>query len=164
MISVSIILTCSWRTGLFHGKAMAANAAVGYRFDLPSSWFVEPSVAFMYSRLAVQSLGIGLNSTSSTFGTLSFNPLLSALGRVGARVGTTYLLQSLQLELKPFLTASVWREFAGDGRTSFSTGNASISFDRYADRKFRPDRRRPCGWRGAHRIDRLFARRLPNWR
>ena len=109
-----------------HGKAMAANAAVGYRFDLPSSWFVEPSVAFMYSRLAVQSLGIGLNSTSSTFGTLSFNPLLSALGRVGARVGTTYLLQSLQLELQPFLTASVWREFAGDGRTSFSTGNASI--------------------------------------
>ncbi len=109
-----------------HGKAIGANASAGYRFDLPSSWFIEPSAAFIYSRLNVQSLGIGLNSTSSTFGTLSFDPLRSALGRAGVRVGTTYLFERLQLQLQPFLSASVWREFAGSAGTSFSTGNASI--------------------------------------
>ncbi|WP_174512998.1 autotransporter domain-containing protein [Methylocella tundrae] len=108
------------------GTALAVNASAGYRFDLPSSWFVEPSVAFMYSDLHLDSLRVGLDSSGMSSAYLNFNPFLSDLGRAGVRVGTTYISDALQLALQPFVTGSVWREFAGDTHTTFVTQGASV--------------------------------------
>lgn len=107
------------------GVALAVNASAGYRFDLSSSWFVEPSVAFMYSDLHLDSLRVGLDSSGMSSAYLNFNPFLSELGRAGVRVGTTYIVDSVQLALQPFVTGSVWREFAGDTHTTFQTLGAS---------------------------------------
>jgi len=107
-----------------HGGALAVNGSAGYRIDLPESWFVEPSIAFLYSQLKVDSLRVNLDSAGLSFGYLDFNPFTSALGRVGARVGTSFLLDE-QLVLQPFGTASVWREFAGNSTTTFVTPGAS---------------------------------------
>ncbi|PNG26734.1 autotransporter domain-containing protein [Methylocella silvestris] len=109
-----------------NGTAVAANASAGYRVDLPSAWFIEPSVAFMYSNLHMDSLRVGLDASGTSSGTLDFNPFESALGRAGARVGTTYVFEQAELALQPFVTGSVWREFAGDSYTTFSAGASSV--------------------------------------
>lgn len=106
------------------GSALAVNGSAGYRIDLPASWFVEPSIAFLYSELKVDSLRVNLDSTGLSFGYLDFNPFTTALGRVGGRLGTSFLLED-QLVLQPFGTASVWREFAGNTTTTFLTPGAS---------------------------------------
>jgi hypothetical protein len=108
------------------GKALAANASAGYRFDLPASWFIEPSGAFIYSRLHMDSLRVSLDSSGGGGASLDFNPFTSLLGRLGARVGTTYVLDHFDLALQPFVAGSVWREFAGDTFTNFVTPNAAV--------------------------------------
>jgi hypothetical protein len=113
------------------GSALAANGSAGYRLELPESWFIEPSIAFLYSELKADSLRVNLDPTGVSFGYLDFNPFTSALGRVGARLGTSFLLDN-QLVLQPFSTLSVWREFAGNSTTTFVTPGASslLSVDR----------------------------------
>jgi len=106
------------------GSALAVNGSAGYRLELPESWFVEPSIAFLYSELKADSLRVDLDSTGLSFGYLDFNPFKSALGRVGARLGTSFLLED-QLVVQPFGTASVWREFAGNSTTNFVTPGAT---------------------------------------
>ena len=64
----------------------------------------------------------GLNSSGSSFGALVFSLLDSDLGRAGVRIGTTYVVDRFELALQPFVTGSVWREFAGDTHTTFETG------------------------------------------
>ncbi len=102
-----------------YGVSLAANGSVGYRLNLPSSWFIEPSAAFIYSDLHENSLRMNLDASGSSYGTLVFNPFLSALGRAGVRVGTTYVFDSIGLALQPFATGSLWHEFEGDIQTTF---------------------------------------------
>ena len=109
-----------------YGPAFAANASAGYRLNLPSAWFIEPSVAFIYSDLHMNSLRMNLDATGSAYGTLVFNPFLSELGRAGVRVGTTYVFDNVGLALQPFGTASVWHEFAGDTMTTFALPATSV--------------------------------------
>jgi hypothetical protein len=108
------------------GTALAANVSAGYRLALPSSWFIEPSAAFMYSDLRMDSLRVNLDSTGASAAYLVFDPFRSALGRAGVRVGTTYVLDSFQLALQPFATGSLWHEFAGDTHTTFATSSSSV--------------------------------------
>ncbi len=96
-----------------NGKELAANASVGYRLNLPSSWFIEPSAAFIYSDLRMSTLRINLDESGTSFGDLIIDPIQSALGRAGVRVGTTYIFDSFGLALQPFATGSVWHEFEG---------------------------------------------------
>jgi autotransporter-associated beta strand protein len=112
------------RNAGLRGSAFAVNGSAGYRVALAESWFVEPSIAFMYSQLRADSLRLNLDSTGVSFGYLDFDPFKSALGRVGARVGTSFLLEE-QLVVQPFGTLSVWREFAGNSTTSFETPGAT---------------------------------------
>jgi hypothetical protein len=109
-----------------NGTALAANVSAGYRFDLPSSWFVEPSGAFMYSKLHIDSLRVGVDPVNGSFGSLVFNPFPSYLGRLGLRVGTSYVLDSVQLAVQPFLSGSVWREFADSTLTTFALPGAAV--------------------------------------
>jgi RNA 3'-terminal phosphate cyclase len=75
----------------------------------------------MYSDLHMDSLRISLDSTGVSAAYLVFNPIQSALGRAGVRIGTTYVLDSFELALQRFATGSVWHEFAGNTHTTFAT-------------------------------------------
>lgn len=109
-----------------NGKALAANVSAGYRWDLPESWFIEPSGALLYSQLHTDTLTVKLDPTGESTGSLNFMPFNSLLGRLGFRVGTTYVLDKFQLALQPFGTASVWHEFEGDTHTNFVTGSSIV--------------------------------------
>jgi outer membrane autotransporter protein len=110
-----------------YGVALAANGSVGYRLNLPSSRFIEPSAAFIYSGLHENSLRMNLDASGSSYGTLVFNPFLSALGRAGVRVGTTYVFDNIGLALQPFATGSLWHEFEGDIQTTFELPVTAVS-------------------------------------
>jgi hypothetical protein len=109
-----------------YGAALAANGEVGYRLNLPSSWFIEPSAAFIYSALHENSLRMNLDASGSSYGTLVFKPFLSGLGRAGVRVGTTYVFDNIGLALQPFATGSLWHEFEGDIQTTFALPATSV--------------------------------------
>jgi hypothetical protein len=109
-----------------NGKALAANVSAGYRWDLPQSWFIEPSGALMYSQLHTDTLTVKLDPVGTSTGSLNFQPFNSLLGRLGFRVGTTYVLDQFQLALQPFGTASVWREFEGSTLTNFVSGASVV--------------------------------------
>jgi hypothetical protein len=109
-----------------YGVALAANGEIGYRLNLPSSWFIEPSAAFIYSDLHENSLRMNLDASGSSYGTLVFNPFLSAIGRAGVRVGTTFIFDNVGLAVQPFATGSLWHEFEGDIQTTFTLPATSV--------------------------------------
>lgn len=109
-----------------YGVALAANGEIGYRLNLPSSWFIEPSAAFIYSDLHENSLRMNLDASGSGYGTLVFNPFLSALGRAGVRTGTTFIFDNVGLAVQPFATGSLWHEFEGDIQTTFTLPATSV--------------------------------------
>jgi len=106
------------------GSAISANASAGYRYNLPDRWFIEPSVAFLYTNLHVDSLLVGLGG--GAFASQVFDPFSSALGRAGLRVGTDIALEKIQLNIQPFMTGSVWHEFAGNSTAQFISNGVSI--------------------------------------
>jgi len=90
------------------GLSVLANA--GYQIPLGSSgWFIEPSVGVAWSRVQVDpvtmvdSSGLGVAVRS--------DDIESLLGRATLRIGAT--LPGSSFTWQPFLTASVFREFAG---------------------------------------------------
>jgi hypothetical protein len=126
LYSLKVTNPAAFLTGKnLNGRALAVNGSAGYRFDLPDSWFIEPSGAFMYSNLNVDNLRVNLDPEGQSFGTLVFTPFKSALGRLGVRAGTTYVLEQFELALQPFATLSIWREFAGNSNTTFETPGVS---------------------------------------
>ncbi len=105
-------------------ESTSVNGSVGYRFDV-GSFFVEPSAALSWTRTEIEDLGINL-------GTLRFSDIESVLGRVGARVGTTFLAGE-KLALQPFATASVWHEFKEQANSELvgaGIPNSPITVDR----------------------------------
>ena len=108
------------------GVEFAANASVGYRLNLPAAWFIEPSAAFIYSDLHMNSLRMNLDASGSAYGTLILDPFLSALTRAGLRVGTNYVFDNVGLALQPFVTGSVWHEFEGPSTSAFTLAASSV--------------------------------------
>lgn len=100
------------------------STSAGYRVDLGNSWFIEPSASAIYSKVNVDTLnlpaGFGSGSApfSLPFGKVQFSPNESILGRLGARVGTTF--SGANILWQPFATASVWHEFAGDTMSTYN--------------------------------------------
>jgi outer membrane autotransporter protein len=112
------------------GNGVSANGSIGYRYDVTRQFFVEPSVAILYSHLSIQQLRVGIDPADNVYGSLNFNPINSLIGRLGARVGTNYSFETIAIQ--PFLTGSVWREFEGDTTTTFQAqgGNVPITVSR----------------------------------
>lgn len=113
-----------------HGTSFAING--GYNYALPNNWFIEPSAGFTWSRTSIDSFSaVGNTGAAGTqgnniSGTAQINDITSELGRLSARVGTN--LQSGNLALSPFFTASVYHEFAGNVTSSFVTAPNSNFF------------------------------------
>jgi outer membrane autotransporter protein len=102
------------------GSAVAFNTSVGYHYNLPQNWFLEPSLAFIYNRLSVDTLSYG------ALGSQSFNTVLSELGRAGLRVGTTYTDDKIGVSVQPFAVGSIWHEFASNSTSNYiAPGGAS---------------------------------------
>jgi outer membrane autotransporter protein len=113
-----------------NANGISANGSVGYRYDVTRQFFVEPSLAILFSKLSVNNLQVGIDPANNVFGTLAFNPIDSLIGRAGLRVGTNYSFETIAVQ--PFVTGSVWREFEGNTMTTFQAagGNVPISVSR----------------------------------
>jgi outer membrane autotransporter protein len=103
------------------GIAIAANMGYHHVFN-NSGWFVEPSVGVVYSRVHVDPIEFGgtLLTTGLGFpGSVQINAIESLLGRASIRVGTNVV--SGNFALQPFVTASVFHEFADPVTADFRT-------------------------------------------
>jgi len=105
-------------------RGFSLTGNVGYRFDLPSNWFIEPSAGGVLSRVSADSLdtsGTFLTTTGTSLpGTVQIRDIDSALGRASVRVGTSVKSEDGTMTAQPFVTASVFHEFAGDVTTSIT--------------------------------------------
>ena len=109
------LLNVSINGGGINQKADLINydvsANIGYKFDLPNKYYIEPTAGIEYVR-------------SDFSGTTAFSPTTIALndgdatrGRIGARVGTEFLVNGVRIE--PSLLGYVYSIFS-------QTGNALV--------------------------------------
>jgi opacity protein-like surface antigen len=109
----------------FDARGISVTGNFGYRFDLPSKWFIEPSAGAVWSRVKVDPLNVSgtlvlQNSPFVAFpGTVQVDDIDSLLGRLSVRIGTNFT--SGNIAYQPFFTASVLHEFAGDVTTRQTT-------------------------------------------
>jgi opacity protein-like surface antigen len=117
-----------------HGWTVSGST--GYQYKIANSdWFIEPSAGFILARTEVDPFnpigptqtvqaGALAGNTFQTPGILTINPIDSAIGRLGVRVGTT--VSSGNIVWQPFLSVSVWNEFAKGASSSYQTCQACI--------------------------------------
>jgi opacity protein-like surface antigen len=106
---------------------------VGQRFDLGGNWTLEPSVGGIYSHTSIDPLQVAnladIFGTPVTFmgvplsagtvgGTMQIHDSESALGRASVKLGTSLPLYGGQIIAYPFVTASVFHEFAANPAAS----------------------------------------------
>ena len=107
----------------FNARGFSLTGNAGYRIDLPSNWFVEPSAGILWSNVSVDPLNVSgtfvLGTGLALPGTVQIQDIDSVLGRASVRIGTNYT--SGNVLWQPFFTASVFHEFAGDVSTRFIT-------------------------------------------
>ncbi len=106
-----------------NARGFTVSSNIGYHYNLPADWFIEPSVGVNWSRTFVDPvsfqgtqifLGPGLSppglGTSPGPSTLTIHDFDNILGRASLRVGTT--LVNGQYIFQPFFIASIYHEFA----------------------------------------------------
>jgi opacity protein-like surface antigen len=107
-----------------HG--FTAAASTGYSWKVPNSnLFIEPSAGVVWSRETVDPFnganpvtGPGGFLPGNFSGTTQVNDIISVIGRVGLRVGTT--IESDNVVFQPFAAASVWHDFGSDMTASYA--------------------------------------------
>ena len=105
-------------------RSYSFTGNLGYRFDMPQNWFIEPSVGGVYSHVAVDPLNLAgtyvipSNPGFAFPGTVQIHDFDSELGRVGVRVGTT--IKTDDVVAQPFFVTNVYHEFAGDVSTTIT--------------------------------------------
>jgi len=107
----------------FNARGFSVTGNAGYRIDLPSNWFVEPSAGVVWSKVNVDPLNVSgtlvLGTGIAPPGSVQIEDINSVLGRASVRVGTNFT--SGHMLWQPFFTASVFHEFAGEVTTRFSS-------------------------------------------
>lgn len=104
----------------FNARGWSVGGNLGYNIALPNNWFIEPSAGFTYSKVEVDPLNTSgtlytvLPGTSFP-GSVQIDDIKSELGRASIRVGTNIVTPYAALQ--PFVTGSVFHEFAGDVTT-----------------------------------------------
>jgi opacity protein-like surface antigen len=100
-----------------HGVSVLGSA--GYQFQLQNNWFIEPSAGFIWSRTKIDPFtAIGPQNLELS-STIAVKDIDSQLGRASIRVGTSF--QAGNVALQPFVTASVFHEFADDVQSTVQT-------------------------------------------
>ena len=113
-----------------NARGISAGGNMGYRIQLPSSWFIEPSGGVMWSRVQVNSI---TTPGSATFkfdnvGSVKIDDIESILGRFSLRIGTTVTAGNVVWQ--PFVTGTVFHEFADNATAASVVGgpvNSSIA-------------------------------------
>lgn len=106
-----------------NGRSLSFSGNIGKQFAFGDNWFVEPSLGGVYSRASVDRFNLagtfifanipgGLAAPSS----IKIEDFDSILGRASLRVGKTFVVDGSVIQ--PFVTGSVFNEFAGRVRTS----------------------------------------------
>jgi outer membrane autotransporter protein len=112
----------------------------GYQIPLGTSgWFIEPSAGVAWSRVTVDPVTM---VDSSGFGVaLRADDIESILGRASLRIGGT--IASGSFTWQPFLTGSVFREFAGkttmSGTVLDPNGDCKLAYPGGAGPNFKTD-------------------------
>ncbi len=116
------------------GYSLTGN--IGYRVALGGDWSLEPSIGGVYSHTEVDPLRTsgslwiqqgGTKTAYPVFGTVQVNDVESALGHASLKLRTSIALNGGQIVAYPFVTASVFHEFAGNVTASVAAAN-----DQYA--------------------------------
>jgi outer membrane autotransporter protein len=111
-----------------NARGLFIGGSIGYNYQIPNSggWFVEPSAGFFYSRVSVDPLNMAGNIFGGSdphnyleSGTETFDHITEEIGRLGLRVGTSVSYGNLALQ--PFVSASVWHDFAGNATASWAS-------------------------------------------
>ncbi len=93
-------------------RAFTVTGNLGYRFPLPSNWFIEPSVGGSWSRVTSDPVTFVSSQDKFFFagGIVSIDDFESILGRASLRLGAN-VTQGIYT-WQPFVSASVIHEFA----------------------------------------------------
>jgi len=104
-------------------RGISISASAGYNIALPNNYFIEPSAGFIWSNTSVDAFhstvppGLG-GDINMLGGTTTTDDVASRLGRLSVRAGTS--IATSNVIYQPFVTASIFHEFAGDVRSAFS--------------------------------------------
>jgi outer membrane autotransporter protein len=84
----------------FNARGFSLTGNAGYRIDLPSNWFVEPSAGILWSKVDVDPLNVSgtlvLGTGMALPGTVQIQDIDSVLGRASVRIGTNYTSGNVQ--------------------------------------------------------------------
>ena len=99
----------------FDASVHGAQLNGGFRWGSGGGFYAEPSIGIAW-------VGADIDSYESALATVDFEGADSVRGRAGLRVGGAFA--SGATTIAPFAGLHVYKEFAGDNRTTFSIGNA----------------------------------------
>ena len=109
----------------FDGRGVTVTGSAGYSIPV-GTFFIEPSAGIIWSRLSIDNLSTpGGGPVQIPPGAYSFGNPESLIGRLGLRLGTSF--QSPGITWQPFVSASVWDEFAGSNTTTFACTGCTFS-------------------------------------
>lgn len=105
------------------GFGLITSLEAGYRFDLGGGWAIEPQAQLVYQRLS-------FDDGADSFGFINYDAANDVLGRIGARVGRAWLLES-GTKLTGSARASLWHAFGDGTEVTFAdlSGINAASFD-----------------------------------
>lgn len=104
----------------------AASLEGGYPIALGNGWIIEPQAQLMY-----QTIPTGSRSDGAAL--VRFSDVDSLAGRLGARLAKSWTLEEASPQVRPrlmtaWLKGSIWNEFLGSPKTSFSSATGPIPF------------------------------------
>ncbi len=107
-----------------HAKNWGASVAGGYPIILVNDFVLEPQAQISYQKLYLKDVG-------ATAVRVHFNDPQSTVGKVGGLFSKTWCISNGILGFKAinaWLSANIWRQFAGKSTTSFSSMIGFIPF------------------------------------
>ena len=105
------------------GFGFAASIEGGYPVALGGGWIVEPQAQLIYQTLTQKSGHDGV-------ALVRFSDVDSLAGRIGARLARDWIVgeDGQPRKIATWMKASLWNEFLGDPKTSFSSATGMIPF------------------------------------
>jgi len=106
-------------------RGMSLTMNTGYYMPLGKrGWFIEPRAGLVVSRVALDDINVTGATTGAlagvNVGTVNIDQIDSLLGRLSLTIGTSFKVGDIGFQ--PFVTGSVFREFAGDVKAVSTIG------------------------------------------
>ena len=162
-----------WQASLFgqhfDARSFAVNGDAGYNFQLQDNWFIEPSAGFIWSTTELDPLHKS-GALSTLPGVVTVSQIYDAIGRLSVKAGTT--VDTGNIILQPFGTASVFREFEGnptgtvnaDGPPATSANFAMTGLGTYGQFGLGlAGQLKDTGWLGYIRADYRTGENIQGW-